>query len=105
MMGSKEAASGAASSGVARPSGADFSKPVRSRRETCVPRLARAIRRANRAAAKRAPAPPQAPAQDTRGKGTRFPSEEGETMTATDPRPGLPRTPIRGLAAMLAGGG
>ena len=52
MMSSREADSGAASP-VLRSAG--FLKTPRSRRETCALRLARAIRRANRAGAKARP--------------------------------------------------
>ena len=53
----REAASGAASPGAARPGGAISENPRFSRRERCVPRLARAIRRANRAGADTRPRP------------------------------------------------
>ena len=74
----READSGAASSGVARPSGAISENPRFSRRERCARRLVRAIRRANRAGAKRAPAGAGASAQDTRGKGTAAPGRTKE---------------------------
>ena len=67
-----------------KPTG-DVRPPPRARNQAREPRRH----------AKRAPAPTQAPAQDTRGNRDPLPVGEGETMTATDPQP----------ATMLADGG
>ena len=89
-----EEASGAASPGAARPGGASFlktrEKPTGEVRP--LPRARNQVREPRR--------------RETRagGRGRRragyarkrdpLPVGEGGTMTATDPRPGLPRTPI-----------
>ena len=64
----------------------DSKKYPQNRRETCALRLARAIRRTNRAGADTRPRP-----RGLRAKqGPPLPAGQGDEMTATDPRPEPP---------------